>query len=160
MPKPNPKHTVTLGTEDGHIRHVIIDGTDIAHHIAGLTLIGRPQEAELQLTLVMPWLVDTTNLQASVTVGEDTANTLKLLGWTPPRVEPEEPEAASNIKIAEHLNVYCSHPERGDYGWSWGCWGDGDCKGHVSYDISLRDYAERKAREHLAEAHPATEPAP
>lgn len=157
------RHSFTVTSTGPTSASVLIDGHDIANGCAGLTLtMGVGQVPTVNLDLLILATTEIQDVQARILIPDATRDLLIGLGWTPP-VEPSATSEAQPVTVAitEFLNVFQSHPSRGDYGWSWGCWGDGDCKGHVSYDISLRDYAERKAREHIAAEHaPTPDPAP
>jgi hypothetical protein len=80
------RHKVEIRS-DGPLAHrVLIDGTDIARSLTGLTLhIGTAGEIP-KLTLDVQ-LIDVTELgsvEAEVLLGQGVAETLKKLGWTPP----------------------------------------------------------------------------
>ncbi len=79
------RHQVEIRSKGiGH--SVLIDGTDIARNLTGLTLhMGIAGEVP-QLVLDVQ-LIDVTeigSIEADVLLGQGVAETLKKLGWTPP----------------------------------------------------------------------------
>lgn len=82
------RHQVEIHQERPDKYRVLIDGVDIAHDIAGLSLrmsVGYLPQVELDLTMI-----DVTRLgsmEAEVILGAGAHETLVALGWTP----PEEP---------------------------------------------------------------------
>lgn len=67
----------------------------------------------------------------------------------------EQAEPTGDIDITPYLVVHHYRTDRGRWAWCVRCWGDGTCDGHLALDLRDRAYAERKARQHLADAHPA-----
>lgn len=57
--------------------------------------------------------------------------------------------------LPPYLAVQEYRTDDGRQSWVFRCWGDGDCDGALHLDLGNQPYAERKAREHIAEAHPA-----
>lgn len=88
----------------------------------------------------------------------DCALTLRLVrDWRPgqkdaPAADPQT-EDTSDLDITEYLIVHRYRRDRGDWAWSYRCFGDGGCGGFLSLDWLSRESAEREAREHLA-GHP------
>lgn len=76
----------------------------------------------------------------------------------PQSVQRAEPEPTGDLDITPYLVVHRYRTDRGDWAWLYRCWGNGGCDGFLSLDWSTRASAERQAREHLAEKHPAAAP--
>ncbi|WNI19159.1 hypothetical protein [Actinacidiphila sp. ITFR-21] len=74
------------------------------------------------------------------------------------RPDQNESEPTADLDITPYLVIHRYRTDRGDWSWSWRCWGDGDCDGWLALDLSDRTYAERKAREHLADEHASPTP--
>jgi hypothetical protein len=90
----------------------------------------------------------------------DCTLTLHLVhDWRPGQKDDPHAEPTDDLDITPYLVVHRYRTDRGDWAWAWRCWGDGTCDGHLALDLASRDYAERKAREHLATEHPADAPA-
>lgn len=137
----------------GYGSTVTLDGQDISHALTGLTLnlgVGRASIATLDLLLID--ITEVKDAQTRILVPDATRDALTALGWTPP-ADPRD-EDTSDVHITEFLVVHRYRTDQGDWAWSWRCWGDAGCDGHLALDLSNRPYAERKAREHLATEHP------
>jgi hypothetical protein len=148
------KHTLKISKYDTHGHEILLDGTDIANGIDGLTITmraGHPASVELSMPIV-----DVTELQdpeTRILIPDATRDVLLALGWTPP-ADPDA-EDTSDLHITEYLTVHHYRRDKGDMAWLYRCWGDAGCDGFLSLDWTTRDTAEREARQHLA-GHPAT----
>jgi hypothetical protein len=58
--------------------------------------------------------------------------------------------------LPPYIDVKEYRTDDGRKSWVFRCWGDGDCDGALHLDLGNQPYAERKAREHVAQAHAAT----
>lgn len=78
------KHQVEIRSKGiGH--SVLIDGTDIARSLTGLTLrmgVGAVPQMVLDVQLID--VTELGSVEADVLLGNGVAETLKKLGWTPP----------------------------------------------------------------------------
>lgn len=84
----------------------------------------------------------------------DCTLTLHLVhDWRPGQKDDPHAEPTDDLNITPYLVVH-RYREHGTWLWSWRCWGDGPCDGHLALDLNNRAYAERNARRHLAEEHP------
>jgi hypothetical protein len=92
---------------------------------------------------------------------DDQTLTLHLThDWRPGQKDaPTDPgaEPTTDIGITPYLVVHRYRTDRGTWAWCVRCWGQDACDGYLALDLSDRAYAERKARQHLADAHPAPE---
>lgn len=78
------RHQVEIRSKGpGH--SVLIDGTDIARSLTGLTLrMGVGAVPQLVLDVQLIDVTELGSVEADVLLGEGVAETLKKLGWTPP----------------------------------------------------------------------------
>jgi hypothetical protein len=148
------KHTIEISKIDPYGHRVLLDGTDIANSINGLTITmraGLPASVELSLPII-----DVTEIQdaeARILIPDATRDTLTALGWTPPASTGDEP--TGDLEITPFLVVHRYRRDKGDWAWLYRCWGDAGCDGFLSLDWSARDTAQREAHAHL-DGHPAT----
>ncbi len=56
--------------------------------------------------------------------------------------------------LPPYIDVKEYRTDDGRSAWVFRCWGDGECDGALHLDLGSQSYAERKAREHVAKAHP------
>ncbi|MCX5601611.1 hypothetical protein OOK29_26015 [Streptomyces phaeochromogenes] len=83
------KHHIEIrrGERLGH--QALIDGTDIACSLAGLTLrLDKDALPRLELDLLGPGIAECSDLDAQLIVSQGAAETLRALGWTPPADQP------------------------------------------------------------------------
>lgn len=146
------KHSLKISKFDGYGHEVLLDGTDIANGIDGLTITmhaGRPTSVELSMPIV-----DITELQdpeARFHISDATRALLIHLGWT----APGTPEPTDDLQLTPYLVVHRYRNDHGEWAWSWSCEGEGACEGHLSLDFTNRRHAEANARTHVKAEHPA-----
>lgn len=153
-------HAVTITHTGPGDTKVILDGTDIATSLTGLSLtMGPGQVPTVTLDLRIFGVTEIQDIEARILVPDATRDTLIALGWTPPADPSAEP--TGDLDVTPFLVVH-RYPDRvgsRSYSWSWHCWGDGTCAGWTALDFTNRDHAERSARGHLATEHPAEQTA-
>jgi hypothetical protein len=147
------KHTIEISKLDAYGHRILLDGTDIANGISGLTITmcaGQPASIELTFPII-----DVTELhdpEARILIPDTTRDTLTALGWTAPASPGDEP--TEDLDITPFLVVHRYRRDQGGWAWLYRCWGDAGCDGFLSLDWSARDTAEREAHAHL-DGHPA-----
>lgn len=57
--------------------------------------------------------------------------------------------------IPDFIDVSRYRHDHGHQAWAWRCWGTGDCDGWLSLDHFSQESADRSARKHLDNDHPA-----
>jgi hypothetical protein len=78
------RHQVEI-RRNGPGHSVLIDGTDIAKSLTGLTLrMGAGAVPQLVLDVQLIDVTELGSVEAEVLLGNGVAETLKKLGWTPP----------------------------------------------------------------------------
>ncbi|MGW5126693.1 hypothetical protein ACWEQ7_22085 [Streptomyces sp. NPDC004069] len=103
------RHRVEVRT-DGTNGQVLINGHDIARSVTGLTLTASPGEApKLRLDLLLIDVTELGSAETEVLLGEGVAETLTLLGWTPPDGQDQHPRrsthANSDIPADDHSHA-------------------------------------------------------
>lgn len=89
-------------------------------------------------------------------VGHGTLKITRVSGGEPVPADPgSEPRLFDDTSEADNLPDYMAISDARQGVYSTRCWGDGDCKGWLWLDIGSREYALKKARQHLTEAHAA-----
>ena len=85
-------HTVRITSKGVGAAEVCIDGVDIARSLKSLDLhMGRGEIPTMTADLLLHDVTELQDTEARVIVPDATADTLKLLGWTPP--DGEHPTA-------------------------------------------------------------------
>ncbi|SEO83287.1 hypothetical protein [Actinacidiphila rubida] len=98
-----PKHTLAIRKYDTYGHEVILDGTNIANGIDGLTITmraGQPSKVEVSMPIV-----DVTELQdpePRILVTDATRAALLALGWTAPAEPGEKPTPTSFPDVKGH----------------------------------------------------------
>lgn len=137
----------------------------------GVTITAAPRDSKIALALMLTpgvgiretepgRLLFADQVEYAITGYDPADHTLTLRLVADHRLTSEvaaNPESVADITITPFLVVHRYRTDGGDWSWSWRCWGNGVCDGHLALDLSDRAYAERKAREHLAAEHAKTE---
>jgi hypothetical protein len=151
------KHTIEISKIDPYGHRVLLDGTDIANSINGLTITmraGLPASVELSLPII-----DVTEIQdaeARILIPDTTRDTLTALGWTPPADELAPDTEPAPDPLPPYIDIKAYRTDDGRNAWVFRCWGDGDCDGELHLDLDNQPYAQHKARRHIAAAHTVT----
>lgn len=79
------RHQVEIKSDGPYHHQVLIDGANIAHTLAGLTIEMRSCEIpRLELDVQLVDVTQVGSVEADVVLGTGVAEVLTKLGWTPP----------------------------------------------------------------------------